>query len=175
MAYVGIDPGVNGAIAVLEKDELCLYRFPTIKVENKKGRKMSRLDLVLLADVFNLIRDNHSVSRIMIEEPILLPNQHVASTFYNGVSHGALLALCAATFGVTPDSVKCRDWQDALIAKRTPVNSKHRRDHRKQLKLDSIAEAKKRFPGVDFRKSKKSKIDHDGCADAALIALYSSL
>ncbi len=175
MTYIGIDPGINGAIATIDNGVLSCFPFPTKKVLNRKGRKMSRLDVERLVEVLEDIDESSYPDYVMIEEPILLPNQNVASTFYNGVSHGIIHALCIAIFKIEPVLVKCRDWQDALITERTPVDSKHRRDHRKQLKLDAIAEAKKRFPGYDFTKTKKSKIDHDGFADAALIALYLSL
>ena len=135
---------------------------------------MSRQDMTKLDNLFsNLSKHRHKIKTIMIEKPLLMPGQNVASTFNGGVSHGVLKAFLAIYFPKIPvEQVSCKDWQSEMITHRTFVKSKIRRDRRRQLKLDSVAEAKKRFPEFNFNKSKRSKIASDGMTDAALIALY---
>lgn len=178
MMYIGIDPGVKGAIALIAFDGslLKVANFPTITEKSNKGRNMSRPDLTGLIKIFSYIKENIVLGapiRIMIEKPVLMPGQNVSSTFNNGKSHGIALTLLEVFFpGIEILTVSCKEWQDAIIKKRTPVISKLRRDKRKQLKLDSIATAQRLYPGIEFKKSKKSKVDSDGMTDAILIAYY---
>ena len=175
MLYVGIDPGIQGAIAIIDEDQNLSCRiFPSQKELSQKGRNMSRQDMTKLNLLFSsLAKHKDEIKVIMIEKPLLMPGQNVASTFNGGVSHGVLKAFLAIYFpGVPVEQVSCKDWQQEMITKRTFVQSKIRRDRRRQLKLDSVAEAKKRFPAFNFNKSKRSKVASDGMTDAALIALY---
>jgi len=175
MLYVGIDPGIQGAIAILDEDlNLTCRIFPSQKELTQKGRNMSRPDMTKLNTLFaSLAKHKNEIRVIMIEKPLLMPGQNVSSTFNGGVSHGILKAFLAIYFpGIPVESVSCKDWQQEMITHRTFVQSKIRRDRRRQLKLDSVAEAKKRFPEFNFNKSKRSKIASDGMTDAALIALY---
>ena len=175
MLYVGIDPGIQGAIAIInEAGELACKIFPSQKEKTQKGRNMSRPDMAKLNTLFaNLSKHAKQIKVIMVEKPLLMPGQNVSSTFNGGVSHGILKAFLAIYFpGIPVEAVSCKDWQQDVITHRTFVKSKIRRDRRKQLKLDSVAEAKKRFPEFNFNKSKRSKIASDGMTDAALIALY---
>ncbi len=172
--YIGIDPGIKGAISVLDSEGRLLESniFPTVKEKSKTGRNMSRTDINGLSRLFHRLAQNPPY-RIMIEKPILMPGQNVSSTFNNGKSHGIVLTLLEVHFPDTQvDTVSCKDWQDDLIDNRTIIESKIRRDRRKQLKLDSIAKAIELFPDADFKKSSKSKIDSDGMTDSALIAYY---
>jgi hypothetical protein len=174
MYYLGIDPGIKGAIAVIsESGELAQCEsFPTVKEKTPKGRNMSRTDLKRLKELFLELSKLGKV-HITIEKPILMPGQNVSSTFNNGKSHGIVLTLLEVYF---PDSVvdiiSCKEWQDELIDNRTVIESKIRRDRRKALKMDSIAKAIELFPDAHFKKSSKSKVDSDGMTDAALIAYY---
>lgn len=173
--YLGIDPGVKGAFALIGREgELIECKiFPTVKELSKSGRKMNRTDIKELSNFMKFVQSYHGVSHIMIEEPLLMPGQHVSSTFYNGVSHGIITAILELCFpGVEVHKVKCKDWQDEMIIDRTFVTSKVRRDRRKQLKADSVRTAQELYPSFDFKKSKKSKVDSDGMADAVLIARY---
>lgn len=176
MLYVGIDPGIQGAIAIIDDEGKLLgcKIFPSVKELSQKGRNMSRQDMTKLDKMFKqLSKHLNEIKVIMIEKPLLLPGQNVASTFNGGVSHGVLKAFLAIYFpGIPVESVSCKDWQQEMITHRTFVESRIRRDRRKQLKLDSVAEAKRRFPDFNFNKSKRSKIASDGMTDAALIALY---
>lgn len=176
MLFVGIDPGIKGAIAIVnsEGELLACKIFPSVKEVSQKGRNMSRQDMTKLDALFrNLARHRSKIKVIMIEKPLLLPGQNVASTFNGGVSHGVLKAFIEIYFpGIPVESVSCKDWQQEMITHRTFVESRIRRDRRKQLKLDSVEEAKRRFPGFNFNKSKRSKHASDGMTDAALIAYY---
>lgn len=175
MVYIGIDPGVKGAIAIVSAKGKLLeaIQFPTQKELSKKGRNMARTDLRELSDLFQRISDDYTVAKIMIEQPLLMPGQNVSSTFNNGKSHGIALAMLQVYFPtVELEAVAIKEWQEYMIPDRTFVVSKIRRDKRKQLKLDSIARAKELYPYFSFKKSAKSKVDSDGLTDAVLIATY---
>ena len=169
MLYVGIDPGIKGALSVVDSSGAlveCLL-FPSKKELSEKGRNITRQDMPKLDELFRDLQAKYSLNPmiIMVEKPLLMPGQHVSSTFYGGVSHGVLQAFLAIYFkGVLIVPVSCKDWQSKMITNRTEIESKLRRDRRKQLKLDSIATAKELFPDAVFSKNKKSK-DSDGMAD----------
>ena len=173
--YIGIDPGLNGAIAILKSDGT-IYKsiiFPTVKELSPKGRKMSRPDVKELVEIFaSLSMFCYSGSYIMIEKQVAMPGQNAIGTFNTGKGYGILLALLQVYFPKAKvEFINCKEWQEKMI-ERTPVESKIRRDKRKQLKLDSIAKAKKLYPDFNFKKSAKSKVDSDGHSDALLIATY---
>lgn len=177
MLYIGIDPGIKGAISIIDGSGNLLecILFPSKKEVSDKGRNISRQDMPKLAKLFKDLRAKYCLNPmvIMVEKPLLMPGQHVSSTFYGGVSHGVLQAFLAIYFeDVLIEHVSCKDWQSDLITDRTFCSSKIRRDRRKQLKLDSIAAAKELFPDAIFSKNKKSKVDSDGMTDSALIAYY---
>lgn len=176
--YIGIDPGVKGALAVVDNKGVLVEcrAFPTMKEKSAKGRNISRTDLKKMKMLFNEISSKYKIAQISVEKPILMPGQNVASTFNNGKSHGIVLTMIELFFPRSKQiTIACKDWQDYLITERTHVESKHRRDKRKQLKKDSIEVAKKVFSGFDFRKASNSKVDSDGMTDAALIAYYTYL
>lgn len=175
--YLGIDPGISGALTLLDSDSKMLRcdQFPTVKEKSRTGRNLSRLDIPSIAQLFKEVSDveKGSAFRIMIEKQIAMPGQNAIGTFNTGKGYGILLALISVFFpGAEVIEVLSKDWQNALITKRTEVKSKLRRDKRKQLKLDSIAAAEAEFPDADFRKTEKSKVKSDGKADSALIARY---
>jgi hypothetical protein len=171
---MGIDPGIKGACAIVTDDGVLVrcFVFPSVKELSKSGRKLSVTDINALSKGLSELK-KFELSAIAIEEPLLMPGQHVSSTFNNGKSHGIILALLAIHF---PEHklklVKCKDWQDEMITERTFVASKLRRHRRKQLKADSVKVAQELYPSFDFKKSKKSKVESDGMADAVLIATY---
>lgn len=173
--YIGIDPGVKGAISVVDSAGkiCCCAQFPSKKELSKTGRKLTRLDLVELVSLFKFISASYHNETIAIEKQVAMPGQNSIGTFNTGVGYGIILAMIEVFFPTADvNIVNCKDWQSVMIMNRTYVESKLRRDRRKQLKKDSIKAAQELFPDFEFKKSSKSKIDSDGMTDSALIAYY---
>ena len=94
MKIIGIDPGLSGAIAVLENNKvLNIFDIPVMS-EGKKNKR--RLNSALLV---NLLKENITDSEdvaIVVEQVNAMPGQGVTSMFNFGQTFGAIKGICAA-------------------------------------------------------------------------------
>ena len=94
MKIIGIDPGLTGAIAVLEKNKvLNIFDMPVMS-EGKKNKR--QLNSALLVD---LIRENINLNEevtVVVEQVNAMPGQGVTSMFNFGQTFGAIKGICAA-------------------------------------------------------------------------------
>ena len=156
MNYViGIDPGINGAIAIFEDGKLdTIHDMPTLKIASGKTMKshISAIGLVRILETSTLVTDNQT--HIVIEKVGAMPGQGVTSMFNFGRSAGIIEGVVAAlqrpyTY-VTPNV-----WTKAV--------------GRAAGKDASRMRAMELFPKrADLFKRAKD----DGRADAALIAYW---
>ena len=94
MIIFGIDPGVSGAISILEnKKVLEVFDMPTM-IDGKKNKKQ-----VNGSQVTNIIKDNLSSDKeiiVVVEHVNAMPGQGVTSMFNFGQSFGVVKGICAA-------------------------------------------------------------------------------
>ena len=94
MIIIGIDPGVSGAISVLEnKKVLEVYDTPTM-IDGKKNKKQ-----VNGSQVTNIIKERLTNGKEMIvavEHVNAMPGQGVTSMFNFGQSFGVIKGICSA-------------------------------------------------------------------------------
>ena len=94
MIIFGIDPGISGAICVLEKGKILeVYEMPTM-IDGKKNKRQ-----VNGAEVTNIfLKDfNHEDKvKVVVEHVTAMPGQGVTSMFNFGQSFGVLKGICAA-------------------------------------------------------------------------------
>ena len=94
MKIVGIDPGLSGAIAIIEDDKVIgIFDMP-VMAEGKKNKR--QLNSALLV---SLIRENIIKSEevaIVVERVNAMPGQGVTSMFNFGQTFGAIKGICAA-------------------------------------------------------------------------------
>ena len=94
MKIIGIDPGLSGAIAVLENNKVInIFDIPVMS-EGKKNKK--QLNSALLV---NLLKENINKDEevaVVIEQVNAMPGQGVTSLFNFGQTFGALKGICAA-------------------------------------------------------------------------------
>ena len=94
MKIIGIDPGLSGAIAILENNKvLNLFNMPVMP-EGKKNKR--QLNSALLVD---LIRENIASTdevSVVVEQVNAMPGQGVTSMFNFGQTFGAIKGICAA-------------------------------------------------------------------------------
>ena len=154
-AYIGIDPGKTGAIAVVTGAEAEVYDWPG--------------DEVCLARLLALIDLDYNVVRVRIEKQGARPGQGVCSMFSIGVNYGMLLAACASR-SWSVEIISTRKWREGRgypqKSARVPRNIYTRR-----LKEHSLTTAKRFFPKLADQLSRQK--DH-GRAEALLIA-YSAM
>ena len=93
MKIIGIDPGLSGAIAILENNKvLSVFDMPVMS-EGKKNKR--QLNSALLS---NLIKENigNAEVAIVVEQVNAMPGQGVTSMFNFGQTFGAIKGICAA-------------------------------------------------------------------------------
>jgi crossover junction endodeoxyribonuclease RuvC len=158
MIYVGIDPGLNGAIAALdiENGELLVYDMPTLEVKrnNKLKREVSPHGLV---DIFGPCDIPVSkVQAVVLERVGAMPGQGVTSVFSFGRSVGIVEGVLAA-LGLSITIVQPQAWQKA-------VSVRGGKDGSRQRAMELFPKEAKAF----------SRKQDDGRADAALMAWYAA-
>ena len=94
MKIIGIDPGLSGAIAILENNKvLNIFEIPVMTEGKKNKRQLNSAQLVkLMKD--NILK-NEEVS-VVVEQVNAMPGQGVTSMFNFGQTFGAIKGICAA-------------------------------------------------------------------------------
>ncbi len=94
MKILGIDPGLSGAIAILEdKKVLGFFDMPVMAEGKKNKRQLNSAQLV------NIIKDNVNENEeiaVVVEQVNAMPGQGVTSMFNFGQTFGAIKGICAA-------------------------------------------------------------------------------
>ena len=94
MRIIGIDPGLSGAIAVLDNNKvLKIYDMPVMAEGKKNKRQLNSAQLV------NIIKENtknEDEIAVVVEQVNAMPGQGVTSMFNFGQTFGAIKGVCAA-------------------------------------------------------------------------------
>jgi len=94
MIIIGIDPGISGAISVIEKKKILeVYDTPTM-IEGKKNKRQ-----INAAQVTNIIKERLNSGKevvVVVEHVNAMPGQGVTSMFNFGQSFGVIKGICAA-------------------------------------------------------------------------------
>lgn len=154
MIYVGIDPGLNGAIAIFnaQKGTLEIIDMPTVEVmRNKKTKR--EVSAVMLATA---LREIPAVTMAIVERVNAMPGQGVTSVFSFGRSTGVVEGVLGA-LRIPCTIVPPRQWQKF-------VNTRDGKDGAR-LRAGEL------FPAYANLFARKK---HDGRADAALMAWYAA-
>ena len=148
---LGIDPGLSGAIAYIDNDELLIWDIPTFEI-TRNGKNKRQIDLQKLLAILKL----WPVEKAYLESVNAMPGQGVSSMFQMGRGFGQIeMALAACNIPVT--YITPQVWKKSL---QVPKDKDGARQRASQL----MQQWAHNWP------LKK----HDGRAEAALIALYGS-
>jgi crossover junction endodeoxyribonuclease RuvC len=152
--YIGIDPGLNGAIAFLdaEKGHLSIMDMPILEVKRNNKTK-NEVNPVGVAIAMGLAG---KVSHAVLERVGAMPGQGVTSVFSFGRSVGIIEGVLA-TMLIPVDIVTPQAWQKAAGARGGKDGSRQR-----------AMELFPNYAGMFIRKK------DDGRADAALMAWYAA-
>ena len=157
MLFVGIDPGLTGAIAVLDDEGAYVQVQDTPSMGRLRDDKMVRLpDCALMAGLILRIIDTAQGAtkiRVTIEDQWARPRQSAASTFITGGGFWAWMGVLEA-FGVETIDVSPQTWKReyGLLGKG---------------KAGSLGVAMGNFPTAPLTLKK-----HHNRADALLLAHY---
>lgn len=155
MIYIGVDPGLTGAIAFLSDGRSpFVVDMPVQPMGGIVSRAMDPRALARIARDRTLTVDV-TVKKAFSERVSAFPGQGVASMFSLGMSYwGAYSVLAALDIPIT--LVEPKEWKSYFKLDRD--------------KSKSISLAKRLFPGVELTLQK-----HHGRAEALLIAQYGKL
>ena len=94
MIIIGVDPGITGAISILENKKVIeVYETPTM-IDGKKNKRQ-----VNGSQVTNIIKERLNDDKeiiIVVEHVNAMPGQGVTSMFNFGQSFGILKGICSA-------------------------------------------------------------------------------
>ena len=155
MRIIGIDPGLSGAIAILEdKKVLDLFEMP-VMAEGKKNKK--QLNSAQLVNILKNNVENENETAIVVEQVNAMPGQGVTSMFNFGQTFGAIKGVCAALklpiFFVRPSK-----WKKYFEL----INSSKDSSRTKVIEM---------YPSLSNQLSKKKDVNK---SDAILIARFYS-
>ena len=94
MIIIGVDPGINGAISIIENKKILeVYDTPTM-IDGKKNKRQ-----INSAQVTNIIKERLNAGKevvVVVEHVNAMPGQGVTSMFNFGQSFGVIKGICAA-------------------------------------------------------------------------------
>ncbi len=94
MRIIGIDPGLSGAIAILEeKKVLDIFDMPVMSEGKKNKRQLNSAQLV---NIINQYNNSEEELAVVVEQVNAMPGQGVTSMFNFGQTFGAIKGVCAA-------------------------------------------------------------------------------
>ena len=153
MIIFGIDPGISGAISILENKKVIeVFDMPTM-IDGKKNKRQ-----VNGAQVTNIIKERLNMDRdtvVVVEHVNAMPGQGVTSMFNFGQSFGVIKGVCSA-LGIPIYFVRPTKWKK----------------HFKLIKTNKDASRTKVIEVYPEISSKLSRKKDANKADAILIARY---
>ena len=155
MRIIGIDPGLSGAIAILDDNKIKeLFDMPVMPDGKKNKRQLNSALLVkLIKDHIKNLEDTVMV----VEQVNAMPGQGVTSMFNFGQTFGAIKGICAA-LGLPIFFVRPAKWKKHFEL----INSSKDSSRTKAIEM---------YPSISEQLSKKKDVNK---SDAILIARYYS-
>lgn len=153
--YLGIDPGLSGALAFYNPGAnlLSIFDMPTheIKVNGKLKRQLDLYGLGRIIDTMG-----HDLVVALVEQVNAMPKQGVTSSFNFGFNAGCA-QMAVAALGIPLRLVSPQKWK-------------------KEMGLSSDKDASRREASRVMPKHADlwPLVKHDGRAEAALLAYYAS-
>ena len=155
MKIIGIDPGLSGAIAILEDKKVFSVSDMPVMAEGKKNKRQLNS-----AQLVNIIRENTNPKEdiaVVVEQVNAMPGQGVTSMFNFGQTFGAIKGICAA-LGLPIFFVRPSKWKKHFNL----INSSKDSSRTKVIEM---------YPSLSSQLAKKKDVNK---SDAILIARYFS-
>lgn len=147
MIYIGIDPGKNGGIAIII----------TSNVDSNFNKVVSS-EKYSDDNLLNTCRAFTGANVVCVLEKVnTMPGQGVVSMFNFGQNFGFIQGVLKA-YGIPYELVTPQKWKKEFSCTSD--------------KNTSIEVCKRLFPSVNLKATDRCKKDHDGMAEALLIAEY---
>ena len=144
MIYIGVDPGKNGGIAKINTDT-GFVKTVTFSEES------------LISELEGYFMFDKSPLRCVLEKVNAMPGQGVVSMFNFGQNYGFIQGVLKA-YKIPYELVTPQKWKKEFSCTSD--------------KNTSIEVCKRLFPNVNLKATDRCKKDHDGMAEALLLACY---
>ena len=153
MRIIGIDPGLSGAIAVLDDFKIFeIYDMPIMSEGKKNKNQLNRAQLVKILK--NNFKNNEELF-VIVEQVNAMPGQGVTSMFNFGQTFGAIKGICAS-LNLPIYYVRPSKWKKHFEL----INASKDASRTKVIEM---------YPSLSERFKKKKDVNR---ADAVLIARY---
>lgn len=160
MRYLGIDPGLDGGMCLIDEEgviDSCV--MPTLR--DPKGKRVF--------DPFAIKQwvkernglGSESIKCCGIEKPIPMPSLPSNVLLSLGYGNGILVGIMTA-LDIPFLLINAKEWQKNVLRHITSGTTKQR----------SIQYAQQTQPKYDWRENDRCRIPHDGLADSYCIATY---
>ena len=153
MIIIGIDPGLSGAIAILQNKKVqSIFDIPVMSEGKKNKRQLNSAQMV------KIIKDNISnieETVVVVEHVNAMPGQGVTSMFNFGQTFGAIKGICAA-LGLPIFFVRPSKWKKHFEL----INSSKDSSRTKAIEM---------YPSLSGDLAKKKDVNK---SDAILIARF---
>ena len=155
MKIIGIDPGLTGAIAIMQNNKvLDIIEMPVMSEGKKNKRQLNSAQLVSI--IKKNIESNEEVA-VVVEQVNAMPGQGVTSMFNFGQTFGAIKGVCAA-LGLPIFFVRPSKWKKYFEL----INSSKDSSRTKAIEM---------YPKLSNQLAKKKDVNK---SDAILIARFFS-
>jgi len=172
---IGIDPGLDGAIAVLTGEGAVarwLNGRPMLEAMPRAAKVLDVSQLVTTLDALYAeacgtararLNDDLVRRRVhaYLEKAQAFPKQGGSSSFKFG-----------RVFGIVEGLIAAQRWPLTMVPPSVWTRAMHAGCEGSTPKQRSAVAASRLFPGIDLHKSERSRKPHEGIVDALLIAEY---
>ena len=155
MIIIGIDPGINGAISIIENKKIIeVYDTPTM-IDGKKNKR--QINGAQVTNIFKERLNGEKEVVVVVEHVNAMPGQGVTSMFNFGQTFGAIKGVCAA-LGLPIFFVRPSKWKKHFEL----INSSKDSSRTKAIEM---------YPSLSNDLAKKKDVNK---SDAILIARFYS-
>ena len=151
---IGIDPGLQGGIAIISMEEIKTLKMPVISQGKKKTYDHPQLRLL-----FQRLYPLEPYAILEQQQP--MPKQGVTSMFSIGYGFG-VLKQCLVDFAIPHEVVRAQVWQKEFGISGRKGNTK----------TQALQICQSLFPDLNLLATERSKKPHEGIVDAVLIAEF---
>lgn len=168
--YLGIDPGLKGAIALIntKTKEVTTYIMPTtpIMIGDRQKNTINR------KEVLKILRQ-YKIEAAVIERQWSRQGEGHVGAFTLGLGYGILLT-CLDACDIKYEEVTAQAWRAKVVNPRFDIikGQVGEEIYGYDTKQMSIKVCKYLYPEVSLLASPTSRTDNDGLAEAILMASY---
>ena len=153
MRIIGIDPGLSGAIAIL--DDIKIFDMFDMPIMSEGKKNKNQLNSAQLVNIIKRHIPENREAYVIVEQVSAMPGQGVTSMFNFGQTFGAIKGICAS-LNLPIFYVRPTKWKKHFEL----INASKDASRTKVIEM---------YPSISERLRKKKDVNK---ADAILIARY---